>query len=120
MLNDPRLIAFITHGGANSLLESIYYGKCLIGFPQAVDQIGTAYRVEMMGVGLSVGNSPDYNDFINAINELAPKHEGHVTEYQKKMDKLRRLIHFRELRQGKDFAWNLRRVIKFGEFAGDK
>ena len=33
LLNDQRIIAFISHGGGNSILESIYYGTVLIGFP---------------------------------------------------------------------------------------
>ena len=33
LLNDQRILAFVTHGGANSVLESMYYGKVLLGFP---------------------------------------------------------------------------------------
>lgn len=33
LLNDGRVFAFISHGGGNSILESLYYGKVLIGFP---------------------------------------------------------------------------------------
>jgi len=53
LLNDERVKAFVTHGGANSLLESLYYGKVILGFPIAVDQFGGCYRAEKMGVGIS-------------------------------------------------------------------
>ncbi len=46
LLNDKRIFAFISHGGGNSIIESIYYGKPLIGFPISADQQGTCYRVE--------------------------------------------------------------------------
>ena len=58
-----------------------------------------------MGVGISVGNFPVYTDIIEALNELTPKYDGHVTKYQEKMNQLRKLIHFRELRGGKDFSY---------------
>ena len=57
LLNDKRLFAFITHGGGNSILESIYYGKVLIGFPLEADQQGSCFRVERMGLGYSLQTS---------------------------------------------------------------
>lgn len=54
LLNDRRIFAFITHGGGNSILESLYYGKVLIGFPLEVDQQGSCYRVEKLGLGISL------------------------------------------------------------------
>jgi len=38
LLNDPRIFAFISHGGGNSILESLYYGKVLLGIPISGDQ----------------------------------------------------------------------------------
>ena len=54
LLNDKRIFAFISHGGGNSIIESLYYGKPLIGFPISADQQGTCYRVELLGVGISL------------------------------------------------------------------
>ena len=54
LLNDKRILAFVSHGGANSVLESFYYGKVLLGFPIAGDQGGSCYRVELMGAGISL------------------------------------------------------------------
>ena len=37
LLNDERVFAFISHGWGNSIIESLYYGKPLIGFPIQAD-----------------------------------------------------------------------------------
>ena len=36
---DPRLKAFITHGGMNSILEALYFGVPLITLPVFGDQV---------------------------------------------------------------------------------
>lgn len=38
LLNSPLIKAFVTHCGANSILESMYFGTPLIGFPLSADQ----------------------------------------------------------------------------------
>ena len=40
LLNDDRVLAFVSHNGANSVLESYYYGKVIIGMPIGGDQPG--------------------------------------------------------------------------------
>lgn len=47
---------FITHGGMNSVNESLYYGVPMIIFPQMLEQKANAYRVEELGAGI-VGKS---------------------------------------------------------------
>ena len=37
LLNDDNVFAFLSHGGANSIQESMYYGVPLIGLPLADD-----------------------------------------------------------------------------------
>ena len=37
LLNDPNVVAFISHGGGNSILEALYFGVPLIGVPLAAD-----------------------------------------------------------------------------------
>ena len=37
LLNDERVFGFVSHGGGNSIVESLYYGKVLIGLPSGVD-----------------------------------------------------------------------------------
>ena len=45
LLNDPRVIAFVSHAGGNSIIESMYYGKPLICAPISADQPGASFRV---------------------------------------------------------------------------
>ncbi len=33
LLADQRVTSFVTHCGGNSVVESMYYGKVMIGFP---------------------------------------------------------------------------------------
>lgn len=47
-----RAKAFITHGGASSIKEGIYYGTPMIVFPGWHDQFGNAARVAYHGIGL--------------------------------------------------------------------
>lgn len=45
---------FITHGGMNSVNESLFYGVPMIVVPQALDQSLVAKRVCELGVGLTI------------------------------------------------------------------
>lgn len=70
LLNDERVFTFITHGGANSLIEAMYYGKTLIGLPLAVDQVGSCYRIELMGISVSLRQNPTVDKIIEAIEQM--------------------------------------------------
>lgn len=43
---------FLTHGGMNSINESLYYGVPMIIFPQMLEQKANAYRMEELRVGI--------------------------------------------------------------------
>lgn len=47
-----RVDAVISHGGFNTINESLYYGKPILVVPMAVDQFGNALLVEQSGCGL--------------------------------------------------------------------
>ena len=70
ILNDPRVIAFVSHGGGSSIIEGLYYGKVIIGFPLASDQDGGIYRVERLGCGINLGPNPVSKEISEAIEKV--------------------------------------------------
>src|SRR5581483_8771844 len=48
----PRTHIFVTHGGMNSVLESMYYGVPMVLIPQQPEQRLHAQRVVDMGLGV--------------------------------------------------------------------
>lgn len=50
----PRVSAFITHAGMNSVSEAAWYGAPMVLVPQAGDQDFIAYQTEKLGAGLQV------------------------------------------------------------------
>lgn len=98
-------------------MESLYYGKVLIGFPLEVDQQGSCFRVERLGLGISLQtNVPEPSAIIDAIHEVKPSEQDN--KYQKNMRKAQRMVEFRELRSGQDMAYYLRMVVRFREYGG--
>jgi UDP:flavonoid glycosyltransferase YjiC (YdhE family) len=73
LLNDPRVLAFLSHGGANSVIESVYYGKVLLCFPVAEDQDGSCYRDERLGIGKSLMKYPSKELVISGIKQSIAK-----------------------------------------------
>ena len=49
-----RTTAFVTHGGMNSVSESLYYGVPVVVIPQMNEQVIVGRRVEELGAGLYV------------------------------------------------------------------
>eukprot|EP01126_Amoeba_proteus_P010058 TRINITY_DN1389_c0_g2_i2.p1 TRINITY_DN1389_c0_g2~~TRINITY_DN1389_c0_g2_i2.p1 ORF type:complete len:424 (-),score=57.25 TRINITY_DN1389_c0_g2_i2:47-1318(-) len=60
----PLLDAFLTHGGANSVTEALYYGVPMIVVPFHGDQIGNARVLEYSHLGTSFpyDDNWDYNE----------------------------------------------------------
>jgi glucuronosyltransferase len=54
LLGHPKVKAFITHGGYNSLTEATYLGVPLIMFPLFGDQHANVKRVERLNVGVTL------------------------------------------------------------------
>ena len=45
LLSQDKLHLFITHGGSNSIYESLYFGTAMFVFGQNADQFGNAFRM---------------------------------------------------------------------------
>jgi MGT family glycosyltransferase len=49
-----RASMFVTHGGMNSTMESLYYGVPMVVLPQMMEQEMTARRIEELGLGVAL------------------------------------------------------------------
>ena len=116
LLNDQRVFAFLSHGGANSITEAMYYGTPLLVFPQGHDQFGGAIRVSEINCGINLGANPVKMTIVKGIETLKPK-EGQDNMYQKAIKRMRKMVEFKELRQSKDLAYYMRRSIKFNQWS---
>ncbi|XP_017101692.3 UDP-glycosyltransferase UGT5-like [Drosophila bipectinata] len=54
ILANDKVIAFITHGGRLSIMESIYHGKPVVGIPLFGDQFMIIAKVEKSGMGITL------------------------------------------------------------------
>ena len=52
-----RVKAFVTHGGMNSVSESLYYGVPVVVIPQMSEQEIVGRRVEELGAGICLTNA---------------------------------------------------------------
>jgi ABC-2 type transport system ATP-binding protein len=50
----PRMDVFLSHGGMNSVMESLSFGVPLVVVPQILEQKVTARRVQELGLGLAL------------------------------------------------------------------
>ncbi len=56
----PRVNAFITHGGMNSINEGLYYGVPLVVVPQQMEQTMNARQAARKGAAIVLGDRPPY------------------------------------------------------------
>jgi MGT family glycosyltransferase len=49
-----RASVFVTHGGMNSTMESLYYGVPMVLVPQQIEQEKTAQRSAELGLGIAL------------------------------------------------------------------
>lgn len=66
-----RTDVFISHGGMNSISESLYYGVPMVLVPQMVEQHINALRVKQLGAGIIVTKRlVTANKLINSVNKV--------------------------------------------------
>lgn len=56
----PRVDAFITHGGMNSINEGLYFGVPLVVVPQQMEQTINARQTAKVGAAVVLGDRPPY------------------------------------------------------------
>lgn len=63
----PRVSAFVSHGGANSVMEALWQGVPLILLPVCNDQFVQAYFLGRAGCGVATGGQPDVAQLRQAL-----------------------------------------------------
>ena len=109
LLGHEKIVGFITHGGLNSLLESIYHGKPIICIGVGLDQINNAVIVEYRNIGIKITDEKDINvEFLkNSIRELLNN------ELFKKNVKILSII-VKEQRPKKKFFYWVNYILTYG------
>ena len=110
LLVHPNMRLFVTHGGMNSYIESVYHGVPLLVAPFAVDQHGNAALVKSQGFGEIL----DLNDFTSDELKNLIKTITRDTRYKTTATKLSAI--FRELQASglRDPVFWIEHVIKYG------
>jgi glucuronosyltransferase len=70
LLNHPKTRLFLTHCGANGVIEALYYGVAMLGFPQLDEQFHVAYRLRQLGVADTVPKGSDGQFIYDKVMEL--------------------------------------------------
>lgn len=107
ILNDSRLLAFVTHAGMGSVLESVYYGVPLIMVPLFGDQKRNARMVERKGTGIIIKKQDLNAQKLTSAIELITQNS-----VREKARELSRMIKSKPLSSRE-------RMIKYVEFAAE-
>ncbi|CAI5455793.1 unnamed protein product [Caenorhabditis angaria] len=105
VLKHPNLKLFVSHGGMNSVLESMSYGVPMVLMPVFTDQFKNAKTVERRGAGKMISRETIKDEtFYNEISNILEN-----SEYQKNAKRIAKLIKTRP------FSAN-ERVLKWIDF----
>ncbi|KAM7143127.1 2-hydroxyacylsphingosine 1-beta-galactosyltransferase isoform 1-T5 [Molossus nigricans] len=97
LLGHPHIKAFLSHGGLNSIFETMYHGVPVVGVPLFGDHYDTMTRVQAKGMGImlewktvtevelhealvKVINDPSYRRRARQLSEIHRDQPGHPVE----------------------------------------
>lgn len=70
VLSHRNVVLFVSHGGINGVMESLYHGKPVLGIPLIHDQEENIVRVTSAGAGLQLAKSSSSHDVFNAAGRI--------------------------------------------------
>ncbi|KAG2172168.1 hypothetical protein INT44_005539 [Umbelopsis vinacea] len=89
ILSHPSTALFVTHGGANSLFESLYNGKKMLFHPYFGDQATNVKMLERSGVGLVYDRfSPNAKDMVRKMRLVVQDEDGQFARNMRRMSAL--------------------------------
>ncbi|XP_056598393.1 UDP-glucuronosyltransferase 2C1-like [Triplophysa dalaica] len=89
LLGHPKTRAFVAHGGANGVYESIYHGIPVVGLPLLFDQFENILRLEIRGAAKALEVTKlDSQSFYAALQDVL-----HRPSYKDNMMRLSRIHH---------------------------
>ena len=77
-----RASVFVTHGGMNSTMESLYYGVPMVLVPQQIEQEKTAQRRAELGLGIALDPYTLTVEALRTAVEQAPSFRANVRAMQ--------------------------------------
>lgn len=87
ILNHPNLKLFVSHGGMNSVLETMYHGVPMVIMPVFTDQFRNGKNVERRGAGkLILRHTVENETFFDSISEVLADEK--YTKNAKRISKL--------------------------------
>uniref|UniRef100_A0A7E4V2B7 UDP-glucuronosyltransferase n=1 Tax=Panagrellus redivivus TaxID=6233 RepID=A0A7E4V2B7_PANRE len=108
ILAHPKTLAFLSHGGMNSVLEAAYAGVPLLGIPLFADQLRNGKMLEYRKTGLVVRKTElTAEKLISSMSKLLSK------EFQQNANTLAKLVDNKP-QSGKDrFIKHIRHAVMF-------
>uniref|UniRef100_A0A3P8T7B7 Si:ch73-334d15.1 n=1 Tax=Amphiprion percula TaxID=161767 RepID=A0A3P8T7B7_AMPPE len=84
LLGHPKVRAFVSHGGTNSIYEAIYHGVPFVGMPLQFDQFENVLRLETRGAAKMVeAVKITHQNFLETLQEVL-----HSPSYKDNMKRL--------------------------------
>ncbi|ESN97311.1 hypothetical protein HELRODRAFT_152136, partial [Helobdella robusta] len=104
---------FITHGGLNSIIESVNHKKPIIVVPIGIDQISNAAMAVKKGYALTMplDNSLSVNDFITNIKNVIAAN----STYKKNAEFYSEILRDKPVAVGKRVSRLIEQVLEYGD-----
>ncbi|KAL9655211.1 hypothetical protein ABK040_008986 [Willaertia magna] len=113
ILSHEKVKIFITHCGAGSIYEALYFGKLIIGMPFAFDHFKNSLMVVESGVGFRLYSSPKERVYGNWPVEKLEEYVNLLltdSKYQEKANKIQTLM---------KYSGGINRAVEIIEMAAD-
>lgn len=112
LLEHPKVKLFVTHCGANSFSESVYFGTPMLAIPLDVDQFSNAKRIQFYNYGVYPNHIETKSDLLQEFQKVLDSSKDNI--YQSTVNKMRVITEFEELESGTTVANKVRYAAKFG------